>query len=199
MRIAAVVLAAGESRRLGEPKQLVMLGDETLLERALRIGRESGCDPILVVLGASAELIRARCGLGKSIVVVNEEWAEGMGASVRAGVRALGSDVDGCVVMTCDMPAVSPEHLRSLMRAGEVTASEYAGRRGVPAYFPRTMFGQLMESGGDAGARELLRAASAIELKDGEVDIDTAADLERAREKFTAAFQPRGREGGQGS
>jgi len=130
-------------------------------------------------------------------VVVNEDWAEGMGASVRAGVRALDGDVDGCVVMTCDMPTVSPEHLRSLMRIDAVTASAYAGRRGVPAYFPRTMFGQLMELGGDAGARELLREASEIELEDGEMDIDTAADLVRAREKFTAAFQQRGREGDQ--
>jgi CTP:molybdopterin cytidylyltransferase MocA len=82
------------------------------------------------------------------------------------------------------MPAVSPEHLRKLMTADEVTASFYAGRRGVPAYFPRAMFERLMELRGDAGAREMLKNASAVELAGGEMDVDTAEDLANARETF---------------
>lgn len=100
------------------------------------------------------------------------------------GVNALGLGVNGCVIMTCDMPAVSPEHLRKLMTADEVTASFYAGRRGVPAYFPRVMFERLMERRGDAGAREMLKDASAVELAGGEMDVDTAEDLAKARGIF---------------
>jgi molybdenum cofactor cytidylyltransferase len=181
MRVsAAVVLAAGASRRMGSPKQLAVLGGETLLERAVRVARGAGCQPVVVVLGASADVIRAGCVLGDAEIVVNQDWAEGMGASVRAGVGAL-PDVDGCLVMTCDMPAVTPAHLRALMGSGGFMASSYAGRRGVPAYFPRSMFSELMTLRGDAGARDLLGAASAIELEGGDLDVDTVEDLERCR------------------
>jgi CTP:molybdopterin cytidylyltransferase MocA len=183
MRVAAVVLAAGASTRLGEPKQLVMLGGETLLERAVRIAQEAGCAPVVVVLGASAEVIRAASDLNGAIAVVNDRWAEGMGSSVRAGVAPL-KEVDGCVVMTCDMPSVTAAHLQTLMGTGEVTASLYAGRRGVPAYFPVSRFPVLMELQGDTGARDLLRTARCKELVGGELDVDTVGDLERARELF---------------
>jgi molybdenum cofactor cytidylyltransferase len=180
MTTAAVVLAAGASTRLGSPKQLVRLGSENLLERAVRVAREAGCSPVVVVLGASADLIQAECALGDALIVVNGEWASGMGSSVAAGVRALG-EVDGCLVMTCDMPAVSSVHLRELAASGEVSASYYAGRRGVPAYFPAASFGELMELRGDAGAREVLFLARSVELVRGEVDLDTVSDLERVR------------------
>ena len=182
MRVAAVVLAAGASSRLGSPKQLVRLGEENLLERAIRVAREAGCEPVVVVLGASAEAIRSHCSLGEAQVVVNEGWASGMGGSIGVGVGAL-QDVDGCVVMTCDMPAVTAEHLRLLM-GGEATASSYAGRKGVPAYFPAGVFGELMALRGDVGARELLVGARAVELVGGELDLDTVGDLERVRGMF---------------
>lgn len=184
MKAAAIVLAAGASRRLGEPKQLIRLGDETLVERSARLCREAGCDPVVVVLGASANEIQKQCTFEDAKITVNEEWTEGMGSSLRAGVSALDEDVDGCVVVTCDMPAVSAEHLRELLRTGEKTASTYAGRRGVPAFFPRSSFAQLMELQGDAGARDLLKDARAVELKGGEIDLDTADDLARLRELF---------------
>ncbi|MGD0799148.1 MAG: nucleotidyltransferase family protein [Acidobacteriaceae bacterium] len=184
---AAVVLAAGASTRLGEPKQLAMVGGERLLERAVRVAREAGCVPVVVVLGARAEAIRAACGLGDAMVVVHEGWGEGMGASIRVGVRACMDavgDAEGVVVMTCDQPAVTAEHLLVLMATGETTASGYAGRRGVPAYFPAGMFGVLLELKGDAGARELLREARVVELVGGELDVDTAEGLAEARRVF---------------
>jgi CTP:molybdopterin cytidylyltransferase MocA len=187
VKAAAIVLAAGASRRLGEPKQLIRLAGETLVERAARICREADCDPVVVVLGASANEIRKQCTLDGAKILVNEEWTEGMGASVRAGVSALDEDVDACVVMTCDMPAVSVEHLRELMGTGEKTASTYAGRRGVPAFFPRASFAQLTELRGDTGARDLLKDARTVELKGGEIDLDTADDLARIRELFGQA------------
>jgi molybdenum cofactor cytidylyltransferase len=186
---AAVVLAAGASTRLGEPKQLVMLGEETLLERAVRTAREAGCAPVVVVLGGSDSVnrIRERCDLGDAVVILNEAWAEGMASSIRAGLVAVRVGVDGAdgvVLLTCDQPAVTAEHLRALSSAGVVTASAYAGRRGVPAYFPAAAFSELMKLRGDAGARELLRGAAAVELPNGELDVDTANDVDAMRQLF---------------
>ncbi len=191
---AAVILAAGASTRLGEPKQLVRLGGETLLERAVRVAREAGCAPVVVVLGAEAERIRAGCELDDAVVAINHQWREGMATSILTGLRAVRvgigavSDGDavagGVVLMTCDQPAVTAEHLRALMATGEVTASEYAGRRGVPAYFPSTSFAALEELTGDAGARELLRGARTVELPGGELDVDTPEALDETRRLF---------------
>jgi CTP:molybdopterin cytidylyltransferase MocA len=180
---AAVVLAAGASTRLGEPKQLVVIGGETLLDRAVRAAREAGCSPVVVVLGAEAERIAERCELGDAVVVVNPEWKEGMASSIHVGVGAVGG-ADGVVLMTCDQPAVTAEHLLVLVASGEVTASAYAGRQGVPAYFPAAAFAELLELRGDAGARELLRQAPTVELVGGELDVDTAADRAAAERLF---------------
>ncbi|MBB5341709.1 NTP transferase domain-containing protein [Tunturiibacter gelidoferens] len=182
-RIGAVILAAGASRRLGEPKQLVKIGAENLLEHSVRVAREAGFSPVVVVLGASAESIEAECELGDADVLRNDNWCEGMSASVRVGVGAL-HDLDGCVVMTCDMPGVTALHLRSLAASGEVAGSTYDGRRGVPAYFPASLFKDLMELRGDAGAKDLLRSAQCVALAGGELDVDTIEDLVRARELF---------------
>ena len=87
--IAAVVLAAGGSTRLGQPKQLASLGGETLLERTVRTAREAGCKQVVVVLGAAAEEIRAGCDLDDAVVILNEQWAEGMASSIRVGVGRI--------------------------------------------------------------------------------------------------------------
>jgi len=187
VRTAAVVLAAGASVRLGKPKQLVRLAGVTLLERALRTAREAGCCPVVVVLGADAAKIQAQCKLNDAVVAINDEWSEGMASSIRIGVRMLGAvakDADGVLLMTCDQPAVTAEHLRALMKTGEVTASAYAGRRGVPAYLPSAAFAQLMDLRGDAGARNLLAQARCVELADGELDVDTVEDLAEAEHRF---------------
>ncbi len=181
--IAAVVLAAGASRRLGSPKQLATLGDETLLERAVRLAREAGCSPVIVVLGAEYERVLANCRLGDAVPVIHDKWEEGMGSSIRLGVRVCEAAA-GVVVMTCDQPAVTVGHLQALMRGSEVKASRYAGRKGVPAFFPERYFEELEALSGDVGARELLRSAEAVELEGGELDVDTVGDLERARRLF---------------
>ena len=182
---AALVLAAGASTRLGQPKQMVEVAGETLLDRAVRVAGEAGCEPIAVVLGAGAKRVTEECDLRSVWVVVNAGWAEGMGSSIRAGMELVDgfAEAHGVVVMACDMPGVTAEHLRGLASEAEVaTASGYDGRRGVPAYFPRTDFAALLALRGDAGARELLQQARVVELAGGEMDVDTAEDLRRLRE-----------------
>ena len=185
--IAAVVLAAGGSTRLGEPKQLILVGGDALLARAVRIAREAGCSPVVVVLGAEYMRVMVECDLGDAILVINDKWMEGMATSIRLGVQTLGivaKDAEGVVLMTCDQPAVTVEHLQLLMRRQEVKASRYAGRNGVPAYFPKKYFGELISLIGDAGARVLLAEARFEDLAHGELDVDTVDDIARARQLF---------------
>ena len=169
MKVAGIVLAAGSSRRLGEPKQLVFLGGETLLERAARVAKDAGLQPIYVVVSGGHDV---DFGVGKMdgcTPLFNAGAVAGRASSIRVGVGAAAeAGVDGVVVMACDQPAVSAGHLRELMSGGvEVVASVYAGRRGVPAYFPASAFKELMELRGDVGARELLRGARSVELPGG--------------------------------
>jgi molybdenum cofactor cytidylyltransferase len=187
MSIAAVVLAAGASSRLGEAKQLAMLGGETLLERTVRVAREAGCLPVVVVVGAEYVKVLGNSVLGDVVTVINDKWEKGMASSIQLGVRTLESvakDAEGVLLMTCDQPAVTAKHLVHLILRAEVKASRYAGKNGVPAFFPKKYFDQLMELKGDAGARELLAEARYEELENGELDVDTAADLARARALF---------------
>ena len=145
--IPAVVLAAGASTRLGTLKQLEMLGGERLLERMVRVAREAGCSPVIVVLGAEYPQVVGNIDLGDAVTVINDKWKEGMGSSVRLGVRTCGfvaKTAEGVVLMTCDQPAVTARHLKRLMmKSREMTASRYAGRNGVPAYFPAKYFTEL--------------------------------------------------------
>lgn len=181
----AVILAAGASTRLGSLKQLATLGDEMLVRRAVRVAREAGCAPLIVVLGAEATRVLLDGLPDDAVPVINEQWQEGMASSIRAGVRACGiaaKEAEGLVVMTCDQPAVTSQHLQQLMSGGGIRASRYAGRNGVPAFFPKEYFHALAALEGDAGARALLEDARYEELEGGELDVDTVEDLERARE-----------------
>lgn len=192
LSFAAVVLAAGSSSRLGAPKQLVRDGSETLLERSARVAAESGADSVIVVLGARAEQLQQLASLKKVIVTINQEWAEGMASSIRAGVQAalnLSRKPSGILLMSCDQPAVTPFHLqtllaRSVLSDGAVAtvASLYAGIAGIPAVFPFGRIAELLSLRGEKGARSLLRDSSLppllVPLPGGEVDIDTTQDLE---------------------
>jgi molybdenum cofactor cytidylyltransferase len=179
MRIAAIVLAAGASTRLGRPKQLLVLNDETMLDRAIRIAAEV-CNHVIVVLGSQAELVRRGCDLREVTVIVNGDWPEGMGSSIRAGMKAL-HDFGGVLLTTCDMPAVTVNHLQRLIEVGSLSASSYSGKRGVPAYFPALFFPELLLLQGERGAQSLLQEARTVELAFGEMDVDTIDDFERAK------------------
>ena len=181
--VAAIILAAGASRRLGEPKQLVRLGGETLLERSVRVAVEANCNPVIVVLGASSAVILADSVLAPAQIIQNLAWEEGMASSIRVGLEALRPETRAVILLTCDQPAVTAEHLRSLAAEApeEPVASAYAGRHGVPAYFPVSDFKELLQLRGDQGARRLLAAARALPLPRGEVDVDTPESLKDAR------------------
>lgn len=180
---------------MGRAKQTVEIGGETLLERAVRVAAEAGLEPVIVVvrdLGVASvlgncEVVVREGALAKGLrgceVVVNALADEGMAASIRCGVaRVREVGVAGVVVMACDQVALRAEHLRALcVEADRVTGSGYAGKVGIPAYFPAEKFSELMELRGDVGARALLLGAVAVVDEGLALDVDTEADVERAR------------------
>jgi molybdenum cofactor cytidylyltransferase len=176
-----VILAAGASTRFGSPKQVAEWRGETLLDRSIRVAQEAGCQPVVVVLGAHEASVRSSCKLQGVVAVSNPGWAQGMGSSIACGIAAIG-EADGVLLMTCDMPAVTPEHLRALAASGLETASLYAEVKGIPAYFPRSAFARLRKLDGDGGAKALLKQAGAVALPAGERDIDRPQDLDWATE-----------------
>ncbi|MDE1162977.1 MAG: nucleotidyltransferase family protein [Acidobacteriaceae bacterium] len=181
MSVAAILLAAGFSRRLGRDKQRVQLHGEMLVERAVRIAVEAGLEPVVAVV-READLIAPLQALG-ALVVLNRKALEGMATSIHAGLRTLpAAGVEGAVLMTCDQVMLTAAHLQSLSRVrDQITGSRYAKRIGVPAYFPAATFGSLSQLQGDEGARSLLREAAAVVNEDLALDIDTEDDLLRAR------------------
>jgi molybdenum cofactor cytidylyltransferase len=190
MSVAAIILAAGGSSRLGRPKQLLVYHGEALLNRAIRLAGEAGVSPVLVVLGAQFEMIRASVQSHESIPVHNDRWRQGIASSIDAGLRALGvcaPEAAGALVMSCDQPRLTVDHLRALIdafaaqSAAAIAASSYGGIYGVPAVFPRETFADLRALRGDEGARSILASATCpvapVEFAGGEVDIDLPEDL----------------------
>jgi molybdenum cofactor cytidylyltransferase len=187
LKAAAVVLAAGASRRLGQPKQLILVEGESLLHRTARVALEAGCSPVVAVLGFAAERVTAALAGLPVEAVINANWSAGMGSSLACGVvaaRRVRPETDALLILVCDQPRLTAEHLRSLLAlhasgTAAVTASAYAGRAGVPAVFASSLFLELERIDGDRGARDLIsgRGAQIVDWPDGAWDIDFPKDL----------------------
>jgi molybdenum cofactor cytidylyltransferase len=186
-RVAAVVLAAGASTRLGVPKQLIEFRGESLVRRAARAAGEAGASPVIVVLGADAPSIAQALGGLSSATVTNERWREGLASSLATGIREvqrLDAQCDGALLTTADQPLVHGVALRRLLDAfdegARLVAAEYSRTIGVPAVIGREHFDALLALEGDAGAGRWLRgmgdAVRRIPLLEAAVDIDTAED-----------------------
>ena len=183
MSVAAVVLAAGASRRLGRPKQDVVIASETLLQRAVRVAREASLSPIIVVARPGTRYREVFESDNTIRVAINDEADEGLASSLRYGIALASRErVAGAVILACDQPTLRAEHLRALAEdPTRVAGSEYGGSIGIPAYFPATSFPLLLELRGDVGARKLLINAHAVSAEDLSLDIDTDQDLATAR------------------
>lgn len=190
---AAVLLAAGGSRRLGQAKQLLMRDGETLVHRTARLLRATTPRRLIVVVGAQDDAVSAALQDVDAIVVRNRDWRAGLSTSLRAAGRAL-AEFDGSVlVATCDQPALEATHLHALLAGAGDSRSGCAallhdGRAGVPAVVPAAWLqpkpGQAADHGarGDQGLAARLRALphDAVHLLDAAeaaFDIDTPADV----------------------
>ena len=182
MRVAGLVLAAGEGRRFGGPKALAELDGQRLVDRAARVLREGGCDPVYVVSGAVELEVPA------ATTVTNDDWATGMGSSLRAGLAALAGDVEAVVISLVDQPGIGADAVtRVVGRLGgghELVVASYRGALRHPVGVGRRLWDAVAaDAVGDEGVRaftrrhpELVEAVECADVADP-LDIDTPADL----------------------
>ncbi len=180
MTVAALVLAAGSSNRLGTPKQLLPIEGRPLVRHVASAARSS-CDAVAVVVGAHATRIESALAGLDVVCLMNARWMEGVASSVRTGVGwAAERGFDGVMLLAADQLLVTREHLDALLRAHKrdraMVASRYCGVLGVPAVFSRSKFQTLMALAGDRGAREVLRESIhdvlPVDWIDGAFDLD---------------------------
>lgn len=189
-KVAGLLLAAGGSSRLGRPKQLVEFEGKTLIRRAAEALIGAGCSPLVVVLGAELDgSTKALEGLGVEIVV-NDNWANGMGSSIAFGIRVVESHAskpDAVLLSLCDQPRVNASHLQQFIGSftatrSDVIAAYYSDVAGVPALFSSNLFPALAGLQGEKGAREIIRNspdALTIPLPVAGIDVDRISDLTR--------------------
>ena len=187
-KIAAIILAAGNSSRFGRAKQLVEFEGNTLLGRAIDAAVAVKCEPIIVIVGASASEIVAYLDGSGVRFTENPNWEQGIGSSIRAGIDQMQKTAPAAsavLLMVSDQPLVGERQLSRLVYAREKTGkplvcSQYAETIGVPAIFGREFFGELMELD-RAGAKKLLIAHSDqcvhVQMPEAERDIDIPADF----------------------
>ncbi|MBP2325755.1 nicotine blue oxidoreductase [Kibdelosporangium banguiense] len=179
--VAGLVLAAGAGRRYGMPKALVRFEGRLFVERAVQILQQGGCAPVLAVLGAQSEQVRAE--LPDLNAVDNPDWPQGMGSSLRTGLDAITGDA--VVVLPVDTPGIRPEAVRRLVALagrGALLRASYHGEAGHPVLIGRDHWEGVYElATGDAGAREYLRRnrpglVACEDISDG-ADVDRPGDL----------------------
>ena len=189
--ITAVILAAGESSRLGRPKQLIEYRGGTLLARAIETALESKCDNVMIVIGAHGDIVRREAQRFKVKVVENAEWPEGKASSIRAAINAVSKQSEtasGILFLACDQPGVTIDLLNELIDRFRSSleasvACAYADTIGIPAIIPRRLFPQLKILRGDNGAQSVLQAVRdqvvTVEFAQGHIDIDTEEDVKQ--------------------
>jgi CTP:molybdopterin cytidylyltransferase MocA len=191
-RLAGVLLAAGSSRRLGRPKQLVQLHGESLVRRAAGLLLDLGADPVVVVTGfQSKEIARELQGL-PLVVVINDDWEQGMGGSIACGMRSVPLEVDGVLLMLCDQWRLDSKDLRLLKSSwitdiSKIFISEWKDGKsnisGPPVIFPGQLIHELSFVNGERGAKPLIDRhrgiVSVVELNNAACDLDEPQDLDQ--------------------
>ncbi|HJS95419.1 MAG TPA: nucleotidyltransferase family protein [Solirubrobacteraceae bacterium] len=196
--VTGLVLAAGGSKRLGAPKQLLPYGNGTLLDHVLNTARACDFDQLVCVIGGAADEIRERVDLKDADVVVNDHFGEGCSSSIAAALSTVDHRADVLVLMLGDQPGVSPQTVKTLLAGrgdAPLAACAYEDGRGHPLAFARSTFGELQALHGDKGVWKLLDRAGeeVIDVpvpgpipRDVDTDADYRAALDEAGQQATA-------------
>jgi len=191
--ISAIVLAAGASTRMGQPKPLLKLGGRPILAHVLDAARTAHIGPIVVVLGHEADRVRREVHLDGASVVLNRHYADGMSGSIRAGIEASDPGAEGYMILLGDQPFVSPKTLEALVEArrashAKIVVPSYRGQRGNPVLLDASLSPEVKTISGDIGCRAIFGHHGGdileVSVEDPGVllDIDTPGQLERAQQ-----------------
>lgn len=193
-KIGIIILAAGESKRLGKPKQLLNFQEKSLLRRITETAIETE-NKTVVVLGAKADKIIGEVKDFPVEIVINENWESGMSSSIKSGLEKLleiESELESAILLLCDQPFVNMETVSQLIETQvktqkSIVACKYENTIGVPALFTREMFDKLLNLKGDSGAKNLMLENSenlaTISAPEASFDIDTAEDFEKLQKR----------------
>ena len=197
-KVGIIILAAGGSIKLGDPKQLVMYQGKTLFRRSVESALRSGPEAVIAVLGSRADELLEEASGFSIVIEQNDNWKIGISSSIKVGLTKLielRPKIDAAVIMLSDQPFVDERTIGSLIENYKVNrkpivCSEYNGVLGVPALFDRVMFEQLMDLEGDAGARVIIRQYSrekiiTISAPEAAFDVDSPEDLEKLNRMAT--------------
>ncbi len=184
-----IILAAGSSSRMKEPKQLLVYKNQTLLCHIIAEA-ESSLIPVIIVLGANEQKIKTAIEIQKAEIIVNQKWQNGMSSSIKTGLKkALEMDnkMQNCILAVCDQPYVSSllftELVNHKIKTGKkIIACSYADTLGTPCLFDKKYFDELMNLEGDHGAKKLLQKyagdVASVAFEKGKIDVDTKKDYE---------------------
>jgi molybdenum cofactor cytidylyltransferase len=196
--VAIILLAAGASTRMGVPKQLLTFQGRSLVNRAIESAIASVCKPVVVVLGANCQQIRAQINQTGVEVIENPEWKLGMSTSIKSGIISLSKcleRIDAVILAVCDQPFFSTEIINNLVAAycstgKPIVASHYAETIGVPALFSHKFFSELATLRETVGAKYLiekhLSEVFCVPFPLGKIDIDTPQDYEQLQGMHSA-------------
>ena len=187
--IEILILAAGSSTRLGQPKQLVEFEGQTLIERITHTAL-SVSDEVLVVLGANIGLIKPKLEAysDRINIIENKDWKDGMGTSISLGIEHLTQKSDAVIILLADQPFISQVLLQNMVQTFAnkkfpIVACDYGGQLGVPILFDKSFFPKLLKLKGEQGAKSFLKnypkEIATISFKEGLFDIDTPEDLKK--------------------
>lgn len=184
-KIGIIILAAGESKRMGSPKQLLQIEGKSLIHRTAEIALATDCYPVVMVIGANKPTIAPEIVDLPLTIIDNPMWHEGMSSSVKmglAGVYMTYKEIEAVIILVCDQPYLSVSLLERMVeiyntKKPRLIACRYEEQLGVPALFDRTLFEELLDLKGDKGAKPVLmkhlEEAHILHFEAGSIDLDT--------------------------
>lgn len=202
MRTGIIILAAGGSTRMGQPKMLLTYGGKTLLQRVAEQALGATTAPVVVVTGAGHDLVQQTLQHQAAYFVHNEQWQEGMGVSIRTGVgkiTEIDKALDAVIILVCDQPFITTALLQQMMQQQSETgkglvACAYSNTIGTPVLFSKIYFAQLLTLHGKEGAKSILKQSAediaVVDFPQGATDIDTPGDYERLLNANTGTSSP---------
>jgi molybdenum cofactor cytidylyltransferase len=191
-----IILAAGSSTRLGQPKQLLEFQGTTLVQRVVQIAVNAVKKPVVVVLGSNCSLIHAQITHLPVHIVYNPDWSTGMTSSIRKGLLAMqhfSPDTDGVIFAVCDQPYITPDLFLEMIAVGSksqkpIVACLYNNILGTPVLFKKEYFDVLLALKDNEGARKVIQghpeSVESVPFPLGIFDVDTMQDYEALQNKM---------------